>query len=1052
MIQTYRSSSISILADQLTQQLMRNTPDDPFEPVQIVVPNLETARWLKHTLAERAGIFANGRFILPAEWQFLQVRKKFEELPSQLPSDPAPLTWRLFQLLMDDESRQRFSRLDQYIGVQPDGMEEQAAMQLAGKIASVFDQYIVYRPGMLRNWLTDEPSADPDIRWQARLWRRLDNDHKNLGAGQGFASKPELILDIIEELAGDQAMHPEPLYLFNTGLIPKPVIRMVKKLATQTEVYIYRVGVQKGGVKQDKTGNVLLKAFGEEASAAEGLYSHAGGNTHELYPKTDAPPTSLLQKIQRSVMNDQPTGSWELETTGIDIRSCHTPLREIEVLHKFLIRQFEQDDELRPDDVVVLTPNLELYKPFIHAVFGTPQEGLPYIPYHAGFDSSGDTGIKRVVLHLFDLIGSRFSFSDVMDLFMEEIVRTRFDVSEPGAERIKRWMKENNVMWGLDSEHRRQEGQPASESQTWQSAMRRGWKGILIGAPDDPLEESNLYFDKISGRDRQEEWSSFSAYLNTLGHIQKEISQKKDPEAWCDMAEHVMEQICSEESRQSREADVVRGALDAIRDSAKTAGMDLEISYSLFRSRFTNLLEKESASTALFTRGVTFSSMVPLRSIPAKIIALIGLNESDFPRKPKHADFDLMARNPEPGERNRKHEDRHLFLESIMAAENIHYCSYIGQSRQDNEPIPPSPIVSEWINCVADALGITPGEVVVTEPLHSYSAKNFLPGRSAAKTEFRVSKLIRQSGNKPPGLEIHKPLPVPKESSFVSLDDLFRFYKNPVRSFFTSRFQPDIKRFDELKKEFSLNALEKHILFERVFGWRLDGRSPGQILHLLKQTGDLPESWQGEAELQGMINSVDTAIELIQKKGFEPIMKEIELEISTEDSLVTGTLLSYSDTCFLDITSSAFSGSKVFLSWLRHLGACISGTFKGRPSHFMCDLKKGDPLWVTFTPPDDAGKEMEKAIELYQSGLLRPRMIFPSTAYEYQKQLYRNKQNPEKKAATTFEGSKYSTFAENRDFYLSLLLGEKPGFDKSLIQPEFQALLESMLNHMNPVK
>lgn len=1051
MLQTYKSNSLTILAHHLAGELAQRAPDDPFVPVEVIVPNLDTSRWLKLILSEQSGIVANCRFILPAEWQFRQIRKKYKQLPSVLPSDPAPLTWALFDLLMDDEQRSRFSRLDRYISVQPAEMKEQAAMQLAGKIASVFDQYIVYRPELITGWQRGEVSADPDEQWQAKLWNTLESVRKKRERGTGYPNKAELILEVSDELRNGTVEHEQPVYLFNPGLMPVPVIQMVKNLSDHTDVLVYRVTVQKNK-SGNENRNPLMQAYGEESAGSDALYSFTNGEETGLFTELSNEPESLLQQVQKSLLMDELIGRWEEKETGIEIHSCHTPLREIEVLHQSLLRRFEKDPNLHPDDVLVVTPDLDTYKPFIHAVFGTDQEGTPRIPYHAGFDGGADSGIKRVLLHLLEIVDSRYTFSEVLDLFMEDAVRERFSVSESGADRNKRWMEENNVIWGLDKEHRRESGQPESDLQTWQSAMQRGWKGMLMGSSDDPFESDMLHYDEIQGRDREEDWSSFSAFLNRLKEIGSEAKREHTVSGWCDFVEKMMNSVCSAESLKGREADQIRRAIEKSREATAVARSDRKITWSLFRSQIRNLLQLDSASTAIFTRGVAFSSMVPVRSIPAKIIALVGLNESDFPRKPKSADFDLMAKNPEPTDRNRKNEDRNLFLESIMAAGSLHYCSYIGRSRVDNEPIPPSPIVSEWINRVAEAVGKKPKEIVIQEPLHGFSAENFRLNRSYARTEYLTANMIRKNRGEGTGLNIGNPLPDPENMNRISVEQLVRFYSNPLSYFFKSRFNPQVNSPDELKKEFTLNGLERHKLFEMVFGWRLAEKSEEQILNLLYKTGSVPAGWQGEMILRDIVLNVDRAIELARDHGFEPEMTDVDLTIILADLEIGGSLLSYSADRFLDITTSSFSGSKVFRSWLRHLCATASGEFPEKESHFLCDLKKEKPLWVTFKPFDDAEVELEKLVEIYRKGNLEPQMLFPSTAYSFQKEIYRGKEDPEGKAAAAFEGTDYAPFSENRDLFLSLIEGPEPEFERRFIDPDFQPLIENMLNYMDPVK
>ena len=173
MIEIHRSHKLETIAGKLAKDLKSVFPEDPLVPIEIVVPNRDTARWLKLYLAEKNDIIANVSFLLPAEWQFNMIRKLYPGLPKVLPSDPGPLTWSIFELLMDDEDRKSFQGPDRYISFQPDEIKERAVLQLSGKIASVYDQYLVYRPELIIKWQRDSEFDNPDEAWQAALWRAL---------------------------------------------------------------------------------------------------------------------------------------------------------------------------------------------------------------------------------------------------------------------------------------------------------------------------------------------------------------------------------------------------------------------------------------------------------------------------------------------------------------------------------------------------------------------------------------------------------------------------------------------------------------------------------------------------------------------------------------------------------------------------------------------------------------------------------------------------------------------------------------------------------------
>ncbi len=132
--------------------------------------------------------------------------------------------------------------------------------------------------------------------------------------------------------------------------------------------------------------------------------------------------------------------------------------------------------------------------------------------------------------------------------------------------------------------------------------------------------------------------------------------------------------------------------------------------------------------TSLFiSEGITFCSMIPMRSVPFKVVALLGMTAKDFPRKEKPVSFSLLQQAHMLGDRNVKDNDKHLFLETLVSAKEYLYISYVGRSVKDNTVLPPSVLVEELIDYVqmlaADSKLNVSDYVVTQHPLHTYSPK-----------------------------------------------------------------------------------------------------------------------------------------------------------------------------------------------------------------------------------------------------------------------------------------------------------------------------------------
>ncbi len=125
-------------------------------------------------------------------------------------------------------------------------------------------------------------------------------------------------------------------------------------------------------------------------------------------------------------------------------------------------------------------------------------------------------------------------------------------------------------------------------------------------------------------------------------------------------------------------------------------------------------------------KGVTFCSMVPLRSVPFRVVAMLGLGDGEFPRQEHAADFDLIAHGTgdrRHGDRSRRNEDRYLFLEGILSARERLIITYTGQNIRDNSELPPSVILSELLDHLARSCERS--ALVVKHPLQAFSQRYF---------------------------------------------------------------------------------------------------------------------------------------------------------------------------------------------------------------------------------------------------------------------------------------------------------------------------------------
>ena len=1064
MITILKSHLLYTLATQLSDAMRENCPAHPLHPQTIIVPNLDTAKWLKLELAERMNIAANLECILPSEWLYRQIRRLYPDLPKKLPSDLLPMTWSIYNILIDDTLRPQYTRVDNYVGRQDAANVETATWQLSGQIASLFDEYIVYRPELVLGWQEGRTGKQPDEEWQSQLWNQLNRQWKSLPDKSLHKNRAELFRDLQQSMDSNLSQKESYLFVFNPGLIPKPILNILKDYGNHSDVSIYRIVPSSRADHLTETAiNPILSSFGRESEELELVFNEVFGYTGRFVHDDESHPNpvalgksgkkeSLLGQIQTSIIENQLVPGDIQPDKSIHIHSCHSPLREVEVLHQALLELFEQDQTLHPDDVLVSTPDPDLYEPFVRAVFGTVEEGLPEIPWHISASLRKDSTTERTFTQWLHIPDSRFQFQEVMELFSMQPIWEKAGLTTSDVEIIKQWMEENSVIWGLDEAHRREVGQPATDYQTWESALKRGWFGQWMADKPGMLMDDTLLYSGVQSSSQKESWAAFSSFIYGLDRFRKEVKELRSALEWCDVIRFRFEQLVGSELLGSPEGYAISKTLDTICESVSILDDKRKIPFSLIRNMITEMLDQSGSSGAVFTRGVTFSSMVPVRSIPFRVVALIGLNESSFPRKQSAIDFDLMALKPKPGERNRKFEDRNLFLESILSAKDSHYVSYVGQSPVDNDEIPPSTIVNEWIDLVAKTTGRANEDVISKEALHFFSEQYFIDGKSYSATAFQTAKLLADSGDKISGLSWSGSLSNIEDTPMViTVNQLTRFYKNPIQSYVTDQLGARLRDPEEDKDEFSSGYLDKYILFQQLFGWMLTGMKDTEMYRLVKQSGQLPDGFAGEKVFKEKIGQCKTALRLLDLKEKKPITAKLQVDTEIDGVRINDVIPSYLDGSLLDITPSSLSGSLLIQSWIRHLVWNLS-TGSEVESYLLCELKDSGPKWVCFSPAEPPSDYLRPFVEMYQKGLKEPLLFFPKSLYTYEDTDRSPKNNdPFTAAERAFEGGAWS-MGERMNINLKALLGSEAQFKKEYHEEPYRSLISSMMDHMEVLK
>ncbi|MDO8722187.1 MAG: exodeoxyribonuclease V subunit gamma, partial [Syntrophales bacterium] len=226
-LKLFISNRLEMLAEKLAGIL--SVPlASPFEKEIIVVQSSGMERWISLELARYHGICANYKFPFPRTTVneiFGTVLPEFKESPS---FEPETMRWKLMKLLPACITRDGFENIKNYLAEDSTKLKR---FQLAEQITAVFDQYLIFRPGMIMDWERGKVGGK-DERWQAELWQELASCREVSHP----AAHRESFLQKIREPSTAPIGLPERLSLFGISFLPLFHLEIFKEISRHTEV------------------------------------------------------------------------------------------------------------------------------------------------------------------------------------------------------------------------------------------------------------------------------------------------------------------------------------------------------------------------------------------------------------------------------------------------------------------------------------------------------------------------------------------------------------------------------------------------------------------------------------------------------------------------------------------------------------------------------------------------------------------------------------------------------------------------------------------------
>lgn len=727
------TNDLEQLAEKLAESLEAN--HDIFSQPSIITQTAGMNQWLRQKIATQNGIAANLKFVRPTDFINEVFQLFYHETRPKIAKQNLDLL--IYQIISEEEFRNEYPQVASYFK-----SKDVKKWELAAMLADLFDQYQIYRTDVLKNWTTAEQVEDKfrNFAWQFYIWKRL-----KAMLGDSFTDMSVLKNDIYTALEQPKNIeilkqHFPSVALFGVSIFTSFHMEIFHRLYQHVDFYFYisdpapeffwhydqsqKKLLNKRPEDRGTEGNPLLTSWGSLIqSTAQILFQdeavlNAQTDIEHRIPEGD----TLLSKIQQDIFYNRTADlhftKAQVEDNSLKVVSVYHIQSEVEALYNYLLQTFSEEKipGLKENEVLVITPEIDKYAPYIKAVF----DQAPFrFQYSISDESIFNTdSLAQAILPILELTPFDFNAQSVLEVLDARPIQQKFGIDD--IDWLQRAIVQSGFRFGTENK---------LDNETYLFSWHTAMQKLIYSFCIDGEEILDLNGKKIITNNNVEtsadlrQIAGLIAFGNKLIENFAEQKKKRNLQGWVDYIENLLNDFV--EIPQSVVDENLNSFIRELASLAQIEGLeeDIEIPYQVFVQRFKNNLQLPTKKKNFLGNGITFCSPQPFRSIPFRVIAFLGLGFDNYPRRNQYVDFDLMRHRPRLGDRSVRENDRHLFLESILAAKDALYLSYLGRDIFSNTEKPPSVLLDELLDYIQSGTDIDVRKQLIEQrPLHSFSA------------------------------------------------------------------------------------------------------------------------------------------------------------------------------------------------------------------------------------------------------------------------------------------------------------------------------------------
>ncbi|ABX09012.1 exodeoxyribonuclease V subunit gamma [Prochlorococcus marinus] len=736
MLTIYRSNRAEWLANVLAEQLRANPPGLS-ENVEIVVNTWPTGRWLGEEIAKINGISALVRFPFPAAQLKTLVRKflGIEVINDDDPWEANQLIWPILNSLPELLQKEEAGVLQKWLerDLSQSGKLSRDEWQLAKTIAYTFDEYIMYRPDVISDWWGTENEINnlksklpKYIQWQPILINLL----KQRITQEPFGLQVRNVASKLKKGIAPKQNLPSDLRIFGINSLAPVQLELIQALSCIMEVKVFLLTPCKDlwsrcKTKREEYGEgwkvandklwllnkqrleATLGRMGsefEQLLEGSGEYQLGEWDEKDLFamPATIAlnkqrKPTLLEQIQQRLVTNEciEPLQR-SLDDSSISFTECPGPKRQIQIVRDQILQQLALNKNLEPKDILIMTPQVEKFAHLIPSIFNDVSATGVTLPWKITDRSQYDQpGLTQCIILLMEIACTRLTASNLDQLLTNPVIKDLYKLDDSEIDKITNCLQETGFRWGINSLER-----DGEETHTLNWCLERWLVGMVIPTIPGLVLGGIAPFSKgISISELSKWWEILSKICNMLQGLRQSHSCMK----WGLVLKGLCDDLCNNDRKWSWERQRFLRAID---DWIRAADcFKKEIKIEVVAEIVKDLIAKEAGRFGHRTGRITISALEPMRAIPHKMIVLMGLDETIFPRKQQRPGFSLLDHKHFLGDPRINDKDRYVLLEALISTRETLLITWDGRDEKTGDSLEPSSPVQQFFEYLQHELG-----------------------------------------------------------------------------------------------------------------------------------------------------------------------------------------------------------------------------------------------------------------------------------------------------------------------------------------------------------